>query len=180
MTATRSEAPSISDLLLEVYEVNVANGWFDQARTFGDDIALLHSEVSEAVEAYEGEDEENLREEIADVLVRLLDTWYRTMGDDGAPLEKTYSSMVSTSILFRNAGREVFLGDIAQLNIAISRALESFRKSWSIEVALRNVLSATFLIWVHLGYAPRDLLAETANKVAINRTRGYRHGGKAL
>lgn len=36
----------------EVYEVNVANGWFDEDRRFGEDIALIHSEASEALEAY--------------------------------------------------------------------------------------------------------------------------------
>lgn len=42
----------IGDMAEEVYETNVANGWFDADRTFGDDIALLHSEVSEMLEAY--------------------------------------------------------------------------------------------------------------------------------
>ena len=36
----------------EVRAVNEANGWFDDNRTFGDGIALLHSEVSEALEAF--------------------------------------------------------------------------------------------------------------------------------
>lgn len=35
-----------------VRDVNEANGWFEDDRTFGDDLALLHSEVSEALEAY--------------------------------------------------------------------------------------------------------------------------------
>lgn len=61
------------------------------ARTFGDDVALLHSEVSEALEAYRDhgtEDATAPREtglpkpegvgsELADVLVRLLDTCQR-------------------------------------------------------------------------------------------------------
>ena len=36
----------------EIYEVNKENGWFDKDRTFGEDIALLHSECSEALEEY--------------------------------------------------------------------------------------------------------------------------------
>jgi NTP pyrophosphatase (non-canonical NTP hydrolase) len=36
----------------EVEEVNVEKGWYDDDRTFGDLIALLHSEVSEALEAF--------------------------------------------------------------------------------------------------------------------------------
>lgn len=36
----------------EVAAVNHEKGWYEADRTFGDEIALLHSEVSEALEAY--------------------------------------------------------------------------------------------------------------------------------
>lgn len=65
-----------------IADVNRANGWHDGTRTFGEDVALLHSEVSEALEAHRKGDDDNLREELADVLIRLLDTWYR-LGETG-------------------------------------------------------------------------------------------------
>lgn len=83
----------------EVAEVNIANGWHDGKRSFGDDIALLHSEVSEAFEAFRdhGLDDatqrprgmsadvlpkpEGVGSELADVLIRLLDTCERTSTD---------------------------------------------------------------------------------------------------
>lgn len=72
------------DMANEVRENNIAKGWHDEPRTFGDDIALLHSELSEALEAYrehgimtvqraDGKPE-GVGSELADVLVRLLDT----------------------------------------------------------------------------------------------------------
>ena len=69
-----------------VYDVNFNNGWFEADRTVGDDIALLHSEVSEMLEAYRdggledqtiGAKPEGFGSEAADVLVRLLDTCRR-------------------------------------------------------------------------------------------------------
>lgn len=102
---------SLAEMQLLVKEVNSANGWFDSERTFGDDIALLHTEVSEAFEAYrkyhvddmtiqlckDRDDHEHFESvsekapslyphlckpegvgsELADVLVRLLDTCER-------------------------------------------------------------------------------------------------------
>jgi NTP pyrophosphatase (non-canonical NTP hydrolase) len=77
----------------QVTDVNVANGWFESDRTVGDDIALLHSEASEMLEAYRdggladqtGEPAEadglakpeGFGSEAADVLIRLLDTCHR-------------------------------------------------------------------------------------------------------
>ena len=79
----------------QVREVNEANGWFESDRTVGDDVALLHSEVSEMLEAYRDgglRDQtapaaspdgtgipkpEGFGSEAADVLIRLLDTCER-------------------------------------------------------------------------------------------------------
>ena len=71
-----------------VFFVNKKNGWFDKDRPFSADIALLHSEVSEAYESYRNEvpttnpegvpyDSNALGAELADVFIRLLDTCYR-------------------------------------------------------------------------------------------------------
>ena len=86
----------------QVREVNEANGWFEEQRSVGEDIALLHSEASEMLEAYRehgladmtGEvhelhavngqmvqaippKPEGFGSEAADVLIRLLDTCTR-------------------------------------------------------------------------------------------------------
>ncbi len=85
-------AVALHDAEEEVYAVNEANGWFEADRTVGDDIALLHSEVSEMLEAYRdgglGDATYDVRDgkpvkpegfgsEAADVLIRLLDTCKR-------------------------------------------------------------------------------------------------------
>lgn len=67
-----------------VRTVNVEHGWYDIERPISADVALLHSEVSEAYEAYrkgrmfekhEGQyDPSSFPAELADILIRLLDT----------------------------------------------------------------------------------------------------------
>ena len=89
----------LRQMAANVEYVNRENGWYEDERTFGDDVALLHSEVSEALDAYRdhgfADATEQLHEwgsqpdpdyapyrpkpegvgsELADVLIRLLDT----------------------------------------------------------------------------------------------------------
>lgn len=93
------------DMIDEVHRCNVEHGWFNQSRSVGDEMALLHSEVSEALEdfrrghmitqyRYHGglgeyftdapENEEmspgkpvGFPSEMADILIRLFDTCKR-------------------------------------------------------------------------------------------------------
>lgn len=107
----------------EVYTVNKDNGWFEEDRTVGDDIALLHSEVSEMLEAYrEGG--------LGDLTVAEVD-----------------------GILVMNPKPEGFGSEAADVLI---RLLDTCRR--------RGV----------------DLGFEFGRKLAFNRTRGHRHGGKRL
>lgn len=48
----RRRVKTLAEMADEVHAVNVEKGWFDDTRTFGDGIALLHSEASEALEAF--------------------------------------------------------------------------------------------------------------------------------
>lgn len=102
MTNEEAWRSSIEMMTAMVNSVNRDNGWHDDERPFSADIALLHSEVSEAYEAYRdyGGVEDQTRptaefiaehgvgvhglpkplgvgSEMADVFIRLLDTCSR-------------------------------------------------------------------------------------------------------
>ena len=64
-----------------VLEINKANGWWDSARNHYELIALMHSELSEAVEAMRHGNQPSdhipefsgLEEELADTIIRIMD-----------------------------------------------------------------------------------------------------------
>lgn len=73
---------TLASLGAEVVEVNANNGWdvATHETWYGEDIhripsklALIHAEVSEALEAYRNNDRPMFDEEMADILIRLLD-----------------------------------------------------------------------------------------------------------
>lgn len=104
-----------------VEEINRANGWYDSARSFGDDVALLHSEVSEAFEEFRAGEPldrnryvqtggplpkpEGVPSELADIFIRLVDTARRCGVDlDAAVEEKLAFNLVRG---YRHGGKVV-------------------------------------------------------------------------
>lgn len=77
----------LNQLAQEVVGVNISKGWYEQERTFGDEMALLMSEVSEAFDTWrkigfarltqEDGKPDDVASELADVFIRLLDTCAR-------------------------------------------------------------------------------------------------------
>lgn len=70
------DSKTINDLCREAFETARLNGWHEEKREFGTLIALMHSELSEALEAYRKDSEEvmwaNITQELADVCIRIF------------------------------------------------------------------------------------------------------------
>lgn len=64
---------TISSLVKDCHEIAVSKGWWDADRNDGELIALMHSELSEALEALRKGDNSNLAEELADCCIRIFD-----------------------------------------------------------------------------------------------------------
>lgn len=64
---------TIDDYIEEAFEIALSKGWHEKPVEIGTMLALIHSEVSEALEADRIGDAENFVEELADVCIRIFD-----------------------------------------------------------------------------------------------------------
>lgn len=193
---------SLADLTAEIREINAALGWRPAEggpgeNTFGDYIALLHSEVSEALEAYRRwgladmtkglgsvyasqglngtPKPEGVGSELADVLIRLLDV----TDAFGLPLFDMDSELGDVADLEVPGGASSFGELMAWLHFkigAIGYEMHS-EPELAFGVSIPHVLRALVTGARRSGV---DLDAEYARKVAFNRTRSFRHGGRNL
>lgn len=76
----RRLSDALASLGRQIVEINQANGWkvstpesWDEEYKVPAVLALIHSEVSESLEAYRKNDKENFLEEMADTVIRVLD-----------------------------------------------------------------------------------------------------------
>ena len=63
----------IREAQTKCHEIAKSKGWWDKPRNDGELIALMHSELSEALEGLREGDMENVAEEMADVVIRVMD-----------------------------------------------------------------------------------------------------------
>jgi NTP pyrophosphatase (non-canonical NTP hydrolase) len=87
---------NINQLIKEAHKTATSKGWWDEPKETGTLLALIHSEVSEALEADRKGDQENFAEELADVCIRIFDL----CGAKGIDLEKAILEKME-----RNKGR---------------------------------------------------------------------------
>ena len=179
---------TLSEMTAEVVKNNEEHGWYENCATFPEAMAMLHSEVSEALEAWRKwglEDKtdpdqeqavaagfppgkpEGVGSEFADIFIRLLDDAWLYGQVDLEPWELPASALAGKS----------FPANMNALHDLIS-AVSTNVKGGSLYVQrLSVILSYLQALCQEYGI---DLEAEYERKMVYNRTRPYRHGGKAI
>ena len=185
---------NLAELQKEAHAIAKSKGWWDEERTFGDLIALVHSELSEALEWYrEGEHVQPMREEspqyglddpvhgkykpvgvpseLADVVIRVADMAEHYDWD----LSGWEDADISHTIVDPTFGDWICLIH-ASLAWAFAGLCTTLQRSEWIE-PLKVALCLVNDMAAHYGI---DLDAAIEAKLEYNRSRPYRHGGKAL
>ena len=186
-TGQNAGQKSLAQMTAEVVENNTAKGWYEHLASFPEAMALLHSEVSEALEAWrkrglESWDvkqtfpetdappkPEGVGSEFADIFIRLLDdAWLFGKLDMDAELARLAGAFAVSDSFPVNMNTMHTL--IASASMAWSAGDDYVH--WFVGVL-------QFLYQICEEYDV-DLLAEYERKMQFNRSRPYRHGGKRI
>ena len=68
-----SEILDIKSMAEIIHKNAKDHGWWEEKRSIPELLCLVHSEVSEALEAFRKDDDINFREELADIVIRVFD-----------------------------------------------------------------------------------------------------------
>ena len=185
----------LKTLQKEAHAIAKDHGWWDEPRTFGDCIALVHSELSEALEAYREHgletfglypyidtpyDEpppkpEGLSYELADVVIRVADMvegYHWDLDAVSIPEPEEWMEFSPT----KSFGDWIGLCHM-HASDALVEAWKPPERFQTPSVSLKLVIRTVQRMAAHYGI---DLDAAIEAKMQYNRTRPYRHGGKAL
>jgi NTP pyrophosphatase (non-canonical NTP hydrolase) len=109
---------TLNEMKAEVVAYEESKGWQPNDNRFLESLALLHSEISEALEAYRDKDWNSVREdgkregvssELADVFIRLLSTWAQFLDPLGHDLEEQFEFKMAYNRTreYRHGGRTI-------------------------------------------------------------------------
>lgn len=191
---------TIKEIQEQVHALAVEKGWWPSTRfdengallpdAFGAAIALVHSEITEAVRAVEQaaarlDDSlccewkrdidgkpEGVPSEVADVVIRVLDLF----GASGVPAIQEPSGFDVNVAEYQDEPEEL-QHRLRKLHDYADDALEEYRNHGNVALALEALVTDCFIVSFEYEFY---LFEAIERKHAFNKTRPVRHGGKAL
>lgn len=186
----------------EVFSINKSNGWHNEERSFGELIALVHSEVSEALEDYRaGHPVNKVWYEYKDGFKRdthfaefyIDDNWTSVLGKPcGIPSELAdvvirildICGLYGWDIEFKhfkkiNIFPMKYASHLASIHKSLSDAYNDNKDTFTdpaatyLDVAIQEVEFICQQHSINLDQIIRE-------KLEYNKTRGYKHGGKVI
>ena len=179
---------TLAELQKAAHAIAKEKGWWDKERSFGDLIALVHSELSEALEAYRRNvpwtgirnsdgSLEGVPYELADVVIRIADMaeWYEENLEVYVSLYEDRKGQLAYEGLAQTFGEWIMVIHMTLSHTCGAWYVREDRCLWI--NALARAVALTYRMATHYDI---DLDAAIEAKMEYNRTRPYRHGGKAL
>jgi len=191
---------NIEQIKKEIHENAIAHGWWETPRSFGEICALIHSELSEALEEYrdgkpdvyvfgehgitpitpeewDGEKPEGIAVELADAVIRILDY----MGEAGLEYCPEADDLYTYEGKTPKEEQADFGDFIARCHSDIS---DAYLRATDRDMNIYRAAALSVCIRRIEAYCERkrgyDLSRIIAIKHEYNKTRPYRHGGKRI
>ena len=179
----------------EAHAIAKDHGWWDTECTFGDCIALVHSELSEALEAYRlheletwpsqvGEIPLGVPYELADVVIRVADMaeWFKIDLAQAREEDEDLGEAKQAYLEHRLSGNLDSFGEwIAAIHEDMADAADAgYHQRNRGDNLGSHLVSVIWMVQEMAAHYGIDLDAAIEAKMEYNRTRPYRHGGKAL
>lgn len=165
-------------LVKSAHENAVEKGFWEKPREFGTLLALIHSELSEALEADRHGDRAGVAEEIADAVIRLGDMlggYKIDLGIDSIEINRIIHIAMQHPVLSKAWNTREFGTHICTLHLVLSRAFSAHLNNMAFtrDANLGKFVAGIAFACGHLGI---DLEKEIEKKMEINRNRPRLHG----